>query len=96
TGEIFAAEPLNRDPPNGIDRWNLVVQAIDDYGRGLVGYADVQVLLTDINDNAPVFGAGPNIGYVMENQDITDSIGVYVKTMIASDNDDPRSPNSKL
>lgn len=26
TGEIYASEPLDRDPPNGIDQWNFVVQ----------------------------------------------------------------------
>jgi len=36
-------------------------------GEGLVGYADVQVNLKDINDNAPVFPQGVYWGNVTEN-----------------------------
>lgn len=61
---------MDRDPPNGIDRWNFVVQAIDDEGHGLVGYADILVTLTDINDNKPFFDGGPFVGYITENQDV--------------------------
>lgn len=32
--------------------------AQDEGGEGLVGYADVQVNLKDINDNAPIFPSG--------------------------------------
>jgi hypothetical protein len=34
------------------------VFAQDEGGNGLVGYADVQVNLKDINDNAPLFPQG--------------------------------------
>ena len=36
--------------------------AQDEGGNGLVGYADVQVNLKDVNDNAPVF---PEVGVWM-------------------------------
>lgn len=36
-------QALDRDPPNGVPTWNFIVQAIDDNGHGLIGYADVQV-----------------------------------------------------
>ena len=52
-------------------KWNgqlSIVQAIDNGGRGLIGYADVQVNLQDINDNAPFF-AKDIIGYVDENRE---------------------------
>lgn len=39
-----------------------------------MGYADVKITLTDINDNRPVFEGGPFIGYVTENQEITGNI----------------------
>lgn len=51
TGQVFVQKPLDRDQPNGAPEWNLVVQAIDDGGKGLAGYADLVVRLTDINDN---------------------------------------------
>ena len=38
--------------------WQFTVFAQDDGGNGLVGYADVQVNLKDINDNAPLFPQG--------------------------------------
>lgn len=41
--------------------------AQDEGGEGLVGYADVQVNLKDINDNAPIFPQGVYFGNVTEN-----------------------------
>ncbi|KRX24151.1 Neural-cadherin, partial [Trichinella nelsoni] len=95
TGDIYVTKPLDRDPPNGAEEWNFVVQAIDDGGKGLIGYADVQVILTDINDNAPFFKGSPFTGYVTENIAPSEE-GVYVMTMSATDNDDPRTSNAKL
>lgn len=43
TGKIEVVLPLDRDPP-GIPVWRFIVQAIDDDGKGLIGYADVQVI----------------------------------------------------
>ncbi|KAJ1353466.1 Cadherin- hmr-1 [Parelaphostrongylus tenuis] len=63
SGEIELVKALDRDPPNGVPTWNFIAQAIDDNGRGLVGYADVQ----DINDNAPIF-ADNLYGYIEENR----------------------------
>ncbi|VDM57913.1 unnamed protein product [Angiostrongylus costaricensis] len=42
SGEIELIKALDRDPPNGVPTWNFIAQAIDDNGRGLIGYADVQ------------------------------------------------------
>ncbi len=39
--------------------------AQDEGGNGLVGYADVQVNLKDINDNAPLFPQGDYGIYLM-------------------------------
>ncbi|TGZ48742.1 Uncharacterized protein DBV15_06802 [Temnothorax longispinosus] len=64
TGEIF---PLDRDQPNGRPQWRFTVFAQDEGGEGLVGYADVQVNLKDINDNAPIFPQGVYFGNVTEN-----------------------------
>ena len=51
-------KPLDRDEPNGRPQWRFTVFAQDEGGNGLVGYADVQVNLKDINDNAPLFPQG--------------------------------------
>ena len=53
--------------PNGRPRWRFTVFAQDEGGNGLVGYAEVQVNLKDINDNAPVFPKGVYRGNVTEN-----------------------------
>lgn len=49
---------MDRDSPNGRPQWRFTVFAQDEGGNGLVGYADVQVNLKDINDNAPLFPQG--------------------------------------
>ena len=60
-------QPLDRDEPSGRPQWRFTVFAQDDGGNGLVGYADVQVNLKDINDNAPLFPQGVYYGNVTEN-----------------------------
>lgn len=63
----FCLKPLDRDQPNGRPQWRFTVFAQDEGGEGLVGYADVQVNLKDINDNAPIFPQGVYFGNVTEN-----------------------------
>lgn len=45
-------QPLNRDPPHGRSQWRFNVFAQDEGGEGLVGFAEVQINLKDVNDNA--------------------------------------------
>ncbi|XP_046999043.1 neural-cadherin-like [Schistocerca americana] len=93
TGEIFVLKPLDRDQPNGRPQWRFTVFAQDEGGEGLVGYADVQVNLKDINDNAPVFPQGIYFGNVTENG----TAGMVVMTMTAVDYDDPsEGTNARL
>ncbi|KAF5298417.1 hypothetical protein FQR65_LT01195 [Abscondita terminalis] len=93
TGEIFVLKPLDRDQPNGRPQWRFTVFAQDEGGEGLVGYADVQVNLKDINDNAPIFPQGVYFGNVTENG----TAGMVVMTMTAVDYDDPsEGTNARL
>nr|CAD7587463.1 unnamed protein product [Timema genevievae] len=93
TGEIFVLKPLDRDQPNGRPQWRFTVFAQDEGGEGLVGYADVQVNLKDINDNAPIFPQGIYFGNVTENG----TAGMVVMTMTAVDYDDPsEGTNARL
>ncbi|KAH7700358.1 CBR-HMR-1 protein, partial [Aphelenchoides avenae] len=94
SGEIVVLRPLDRDPPTGIPLWKFIVQAVDNDGRGLVGYADVQVNVKDVNDNAPHFPSDM-YGSVEENRD-PEGTGVYVMTVEAKDDDDPRTDNARL
>ncbi|XP_044750155.1 neural-cadherin isoform X5 [Coccinella septempunctata] len=93
TGEIFVLKQLDRDQPNGRPQWRFTVFAQDEGGEGLVGYADVQVNLKDINDNAPIFPQGVYFGNVTENG----TAGMVVMTMTAVDYDDPsEGTNARL
>ncbi|XP_071744986.1 neural-cadherin isoform X6 [Lepeophtheirus salmonis] len=93
TGEIFVLKQLDRDEPSGRPQWRFTVFAQDDGGSGLVGYADVQVNLKDINDNAPLFTHGVYYGNVTENG----TAGMMVMTMTATDFDDvDEGTNAKL
>nr|BAD91055.1 Af2-cadherin [Artemia franciscana] len=93
TGEIYVLKPLDRDQPHGRPQWRFTVFAQDEGGEGLVGYADVQVNLKDINDNAPIFPLGVYFGNVTENG----TAGMVVMTMTAVDYDDPNEgANAKL
>ena len=40
--------------------WEFIVRATDEGGLGLTGYADIEVVVGDINDNSPYF---PNLEY---------------------------------
>ena len=84
---------MDRDQPNGRPQWRFTVFAQDEGGKGLVGYADVQVNLKDINDNAPLFPQGIYSGNVTENG----TAGMMVMTMTAIDYDDvDEGTNAKL
>ncbi|CAI4221235.1 unnamed protein product [Auanema sp. JU1783] len=95
SGVIQLIKILDRDPPNGVPTWKFIVQAIDNNGNGLIGYADVQVVLKDINDNAPMF-ADDLFGYVEENREPHSNEGVYFMDVRATDFDDPTTDNARL
>ncbi|CAG0882382.1 unnamed protein product, partial [Cyprideis torosa] len=94
TDEPFHVLPaLDRDQPDGRPQWRFTVFAQDEGGEGLVGYADVQINLKDINDKAPFFPPGQYFGNVTENS----TAGMVVMTMTAVDYDDPEEgDNAKL
>lgn len=94
SGEIQVLKSLDRDPPTGIPKWEFVVHAIDEDGKGLVSYANVKVNLKDINDHAPVFEQNL-VGYVEEDLEPTRH-GIYVMTVNAVDVDDPSTENAQL
>lgn len=83
-------QPLDRDQPHGRPQWRFTVFAQDEDGEGLVGYADIQVNLKDVNDNAPLFPQGIYLGNVTENG----TAGTIVMTMSAVDYDDPLEANN--
>jgi len=74
TGEVYVTRPLDRDLPRGRPVWNFNVlahdEAVDGVGApvqpSLTGYAEVRVVLRDINDNPPVFDRSRLTGKVAE------------------------------
>ena len=75
TGEVHVTRPLDRDLPRGRPVWNFNVLAHDEAVSGvhggpaqpsLTGYAEVRVVLRDINDNRPVFDRTRLTGKVAE------------------------------
>lgn len=51
----FLFQPLDRDPPDGFEIWQILIAASDEGGNGssLRTTTEVVITLTDINDNAP-------------------------------------------
>ena len=76
TGQITLDARLDREKRNS---WKFLVKATDDVGRGLTGYADVVVTVTDINDNNPYFPELEYRGSVPENA----AAGKYILLHIA-------------
>ena len=70
--EVYVTRPLDRDLPRGRPVWNFNVLAHDEPagpaadGGSLSGYAEVRVVLRDVNDNAPVFDRHRLTGSVTE------------------------------
>ena len=48
-------QPLDRDPPNGYETWQILIAASDEDGgpTNLRSTTEVVITLIDINDNAP-------------------------------------------
>ena len=56
TGQLFVIKPLDRDAPNGRANYQFTVVAKDEPSQPWqFGYATVEVLPADINDNKPTF-----------------------------------------
>ena len=74
TGEVHVTRALDRDMPRGRPVWNFNVLAHDEAVSGvgesvqpsLTGYAEVRVVLRDVNDNAPLFDRSRLVGKVAE------------------------------
>lgn len=54
-GCLSLIKQLDRDPPNGYDAWQVIIQATDDGGapKSLRTSTELIINLRDINDNAP-------------------------------------------
>uniref|UniRef100_A0A224XKW2 Putative cadherin egf lag seven-pass g-type receptor n=1 Tax=Panstrongylus lignarius TaxID=156445 RepID=A0A224XKW2_9HEMI len=86
-GCLSLIKPLDRDPPNGFDTWQVLIAAIDEDGSpsSLRQSTEVVITLKDINDNAPVLDV-PQPVFWRENQ----SPGI-IATLSAKDNDGPEN-----
>ena len=80
---VVLFQPLDRDPPHGFSRWQVIIAANDEDGgpTSLRNSTEVIITLTDINDNAPFLDMVQPVKWD-ENQ----PPGTIVK-LIAKDND---------
>ncbi|XP_022249667.1 cadherin-related tumor suppressor-like [Limulus polyphemus] len=77
SGTIHNAGELDRE---SLAVYNLTVAAVDRGSPPQTGTSTVHILVTDINDNAPVFDPPDVIGYVMENEPAFTSVMVLSAT----------------
>lgn len=75
---LLLFQPLDRDEPKGRAQWKFTVFAQDEGGDGLVGYADVQINLKDVNDNAPAFLQGVYHANVTENSTAGNFLDIFL------------------
>lgn len=67
SGDIFVIRPLDRDAPHGRANYQFTVVAKDEPSQPWqYGYATVEVLPADINDNRPTFDTSRLQGSVLE------------------------------
>uniref|UniRef100_A0A182R9B0 Cadherin n=1 Tax=Anopheles funestus TaxID=62324 RepID=A0A182R9B0_ANOFN len=52
-GCLWLLKPLDRDPPYGSKLWQISITATDENGKGKDATATLNIILQDINDNAP-------------------------------------------
>lgn len=80
---MFLILPLDRDPPNGQELYQLIINAEDENSVKLNGSVLVLVRVRDINDNAPYFEKNQYLAHVSENS----AAGVDVIRVQAIDRD---------
>ena len=87
TGEVTIVKKLDRDLPNGFPIWSTFIFAKDENGgpSGLESFVEFEVVLKDVNDNAPVLDM-PNGLVWYENQNAG-----YVGSLDAKDYDTPEN-----
>jgi len=84
TGELFLISSIDRDPPNGREKWKLNITAEDDKGVKLEGCAEIVITVKDINDNVPFFPTDTYLGNITENS----VEGIQILTLKAEDVDE--------
>lgn len=81
TGDIFLIRPLDRDAPHGRPNYQFTVVARDEPSQPWqFGYATVEVLPADINDNKPVFDPTKLAGSVDEHSPRGTSVMIVLAT----------------
>ncbi|CAB0007597.1 unnamed protein product [Nesidiocoris tenuis] len=87
-GCLSLINPLDRDPPNGYELWQILIAASDEDGgpTSLRGSTEVVITLIDINDNAPYLDMPQPVVW-RENQPPEGEI----TTLVAKDNDSPEN-----
>uniref|UniRef100_A0A4W6CD91 RAD54 homolog B n=1 Tax=Lates calcarifer TaxID=8187 RepID=A0A4W6CD91_LATCA len=88
-GEILLTEPLDREDKN---MYILVVFAKDNNDQELEEPLEIQVIVGDVNDNAPMCEKEESVFEVQENE----PVGSLVGKLLAHDIDDAETLNAQL
>ncbi|XP_017309344.1 cadherin-17 [Ictalurus punctatus] len=88
-GEIYITGPLDRETKN---MYILVVLAEDEQGVELEPPLEIQVVVEDVNDNAPECATAESVFEVQENE----KVGSHVGDLLVHDADKEKTLNSLL
>lgn len=84
TGEITTTENIDRESVKDF-KYNLRVKATDSYGKA--GYAAVEIIIEDVNDNHPKFSSDVYNGTVSEGADIGIAVTTFGTEIVVTDED---------
>ncbi|KAF4075931.1 hypothetical protein AMELA_G00224540 [Ameiurus melas] len=88
-GEIYITGPLDRETKN---MYILVVLAEDEQGVELETPLEIQVVVGDVNDNAPECATAESVFEVQENE----NVGSHIGDLLVHDADKEKTMNSLL
>ncbi|TKS82026.1 Cadherin-17 Intestinal peptide-associated transporter HPT-1 [Collichthys lucidus] len=91
-GPIIVQENLRETYPVVIAKYILVVLAQDNYGKEVDPPMEIQVLVEDVNDNAPICEEEESVFELQEGE----PVGSLVGQVVAHDADDEGTLNSQL
>ncbi|KAF4110691.1 hypothetical protein G5714_007722 [Onychostoma macrolepis] len=89
TGYLFVTQPLDREKKA---LYELNARAISEDGKKFASPTNLTIIVTDQNDNKPVFTENPFNGQVSE----AESKGYEFMTVTATDADEPDNHNSEI
>jgi hypothetical protein len=82
SGELYLVTPLDRDLPFGRSLWHFSIMAKRVYSKEPFGFADVVIIVNDINDNTPFFERSLYHAQIVENSPSGTALFLYIHLII--------------